>query len=170
MSAHDTRQLGVLTSKRKQWNFYSRDEISSKLVIAMLQSVLLIYLMVAKVTPDSDVCDGESEDCDDKPKSVFLTQKSEYIPRVQGNYEPSDNIDHDSDHGEGPGAGGQPVLLSGAPGDMHKYGMSEAVSDLISLSRTIPDTRVPVKIQVYKEASVYLSLYSESWLSPLALP
>ena len=126
--------------------------------------------MVAKVTPDSDVCDGESEDCDDKPKSVFLTQKSEYIPRVQGNYEPSDNIDHDSDHGEGPGAGGQPVLLSGAPGDMHKYGMSEAVSDLISLSRTIPDTRVPVKIQVYKEASVYLSLYSESWLSPLALP
>lgn len=125
----------------------------------MLPSVLFVFLMVANVVPDSDVCDGESEDCDDKPKSVFLSQKSEYISGVQGNYEPSDNIDFNNDHGEGPGAGGQPVHLSGTPGDMNKYGMSEAVSDLISLSRNIPDTRVPVKIQVSKEANVFFSLY-----------
>ena len=109
----------------------------------MLQLVLLMYIMVSKVTPDS-ACDGESEDCDDKPNSVFLSQKSEYLPGVLGNYEPSDDRDPDSDQGEGPGAGGQPVHLSGKPGDMHKYGMSEAVSDLISLSRKIPDTRVTV--------------------------
>ena len=107
----------------------------------MLQSVLLIFIMVSKVALDS-ACDGESEDFDDKPNSVFLSQKSEYIPGVLGNYEPSD----DSDKDEGPGCGGQPVRLSVTPGDMHKYGMSEAVSDLISLSRKIPDTRVTVLI------------------------
>ena len=115
----------------------------------ILNTVLIISLMASKVAPDP-VCDGDegSQGCDDKPKSVFLSQKSEYIPGVQGNYEPS--AESDRDYGEGPGAGGQPVHLSGSSSDMLKYGMSETVSDLISLSRKVPDTRVTVKIMKQK--------------------
>ena len=115
----------------------------------ILKTVLKIFLIASKVAPDP-VCDGdaESEGCSDKPKSVFLSQKSEYIPGVQGNYELS--AESDRDYGEGPGAGGQPVHLSGSSSDMLKYGMSETVSDLISLSRKVPDTRVIVKIMKQK--------------------
>ena len=115
----------------------------------ILNTVFMISLIASKVASDP-VCDGdeESEGCDDKPKSVFLSQKSEFIPGFQGNYEPI--ADSDRDYGEGPGAGGQPVHLSGSSSDMLKYGMSETVSDLISLSRKVPNTRVIVKIMKQK--------------------
>lgn len=137
----------------------------------MLNTVLTIFLMASKVASDP-VCDGDvgSQSCDDKPKSIFQSQKSEYIPGVQGNYEP--RTDSDSDHGEGPGAGGQPVHLSGSASDMLKYGMSETVSDLISLSRKVPDTRVTGKITKQKDYIQYILVsvfILESWLSPLAL-
>ena len=117
----------------------------------MLNIALTIFLMASKVASDP-VCDGDvgSQSCDDRPKSIFQSQKSEYIPGVQGNFEP--RTDSDSDHGEGPGAGGQPVHLSGSASDMLKYGMSETVSDLISLSRKVPDTRVTVKITKQKDS------------------
>ena len=137
----------------------------------MLNTVLTIFLMASKVASDP-VCDEDvgSQSCDDKPKSIFQSQKSEYIPGVQGNYEP--RTDSDSDHGEGPGAGGQPVHLSGSASDMLKYGMSETVSDLISLSRKVPDTRVTGKITKQKDYIQYILVsvfILESWLSPLAL-
>ena len=133
----------------------------------ILNTVFMISLIASKVASDP-VCDGdeESEGCDDKPKSVFLSQKSEYIPGVQGNYEPI--AESDRDYGEGPGAGGQPVHLSGSSSDMLNYGMSETVSDLISLSRKVPDTRVIVKI-MKSLCSLPSDCILESWLSPLAL-
>ena len=132
----------------------------------MLKIVLFTW-MIFKVTSDA-VCDGDSEGCGAESESVLLSQKSQYIPGVIGNYEPS--ADSEDTHDQGPGAGGEAVIIPRAGADLKRFGMSEAVSDLISLSRTIPDTRVRMRIQKTKKTfAISLFFYLASRVYPLAL-
>ena len=83
-----------------------------------------------------DVCHEELNERNIFSKSV----ESHFIDGVLGNYEPED--DDAFGRNDSPGENGEPVHLNNDGGiSLSRYGMSEEVSNMIPLNRSVPDIR-----------------------------
>ncbi|XP_046442678.1 N-acetylgalactosaminyltransferase 7-like [Daphnia pulex] len=134
-----------------------------------LITVLLLVACVLFFANQNPVANAvNSQDGHHKAKSRDVKKLSVFTPDKMGNFEPPIEAPR-----SGPGEGGKPHTLlpdqrNEASQSISEFGMNMVVSDEISLSRTISDTRTPeCQHWSYPEdlpkASVVIVFHNEGW-------
>ena len=88
---------------------------------------------------EQDTCDDDNCEEESNEKELFSkSAESHYIAGAMGNYEPEKGAFSQNDS---PGENGKPVNLDVDQISLLRYGMSEEVSNMIALNRSVPDIR-----------------------------